>query len=249
MKLAGKTDVGRVRQDNQDDYRAGELPGDAAWGLVCDGMGGARGGQEASRSACNVIERCFQHQYSRCLPGEEEDFLRKTLLSANRFVFQKAAQDETLAGMGTTAVCALVRSGKAYLCHAGDSRGYLFRDGKLTQLTHDHSYVQELVDCGTITVEEAEHHPQKNIITRALGVDYRLVPEFTQLEVQPGDELLLCSDGLTNAVPKAQLEQLLRTESFYDLPDRMIRTANENGGSDNITALLMQVEPMEVCHG
>ncbi len=249
MKLAGKTDVGRVRQDNQDDYRAGELPGDGAWGLVCDGMGGARGGQEASRSACDVIERCFRQQYSRCLPGEEEDFLRKTLLSANRFVFQKAAQDETLAGMGTTAVCALVRSGRAYLCHAGDSRGYLFRDGQLTQLTHDHSYVQELVDCGTITVEEAEHHPQKNIITRALGVDYRLVPEFTQLDVQPGDELLLCSDGLTNAVPKAQLEQLLRTENFYDLPDRMIRTANENGGSDNITALLMQVEPMEVRHG
>ena len=91
-----------------------------------------------------------------------------------RFVFQKSIREESLAGMGTTAVCALVRSGKAYLCHAGDSRAYLFRDGSLAQLTHDHSYVQELVDCGTITVEEAEHHPQKNIITRALGVDYRL---------------------------------------------------------------------------
>ena len=249
MKLAGKTDVGRVRQDNQDDYRAGELPGDAAWALVCDGMGGARGGREASQSACDVIERCFRQQYNRCLPGEEESFLRKTLLSANRFVFQKAAQEESLAGMGTTAVCALVRSGKAYLCHAGDSRAYLFRDGQLTQITHDHSYVQELVDCGTITVEEAEHHPQKNIITRALGVDYRLEPEFTLLEVQPGDILLLCSDGLTNAVPKQQLEQLLRTETFYNLPGRMIQTANENGGPDNITALLMGVEPLEVHHG
>ena len=113
MKLAGKTDVGRVRQDNQDDYRAGKLPGDAAWLLVCDGMGGARGGREASQGACNVIERCFQEQYaSKCLPGEEETFLKKTLLSANRFVFQKAMQDEALAGMGTTAVCALVRSGR-----------------------------------------------------------------------------------------------------------------------------------------
>ena len=177
MKLAGKTDVGRVRQDNQDDYRAGELPGDAAWLLVCDGMGGARGGREASQSACDVIERCFQEQYaSKCLPGEEETFLKKTLLSANRFVFQKALREEALAGMGTTAVCALVRSGRVYLCHAGDSRAYLYRDGQLAQLTHDHSYVQELVDCGTITVEEAEHHPQKNIITRALGVDYRLEP-------------------------------------------------------------------------
>ena len=177
MKLAGKTDVGRVRQDNQDDYRAGELPGDAAWALVCDGMGGARGGREASQCACSVIERCFQEQYSQCIPGEEETFLKKALLSANRYVFQKALREETLAGMGTTAVCALVRGGKAYLSHAGDSRAYLYRDGKLAQLTHDHSYVQELVDCGTITQEQAEHHPQKNIITRALGVDYRLEPE------------------------------------------------------------------------
>ena len=100
MKLAGKTDVGRVRQDNQDDYRAGELPGDAAWLLVCDGMGGARGGREASQSACDVIERCFQEQYaSKCLPGEEETFLKKTLLSANRFVFQKALREEELAGI------------------------------------------------------------------------------------------------------------------------------------------------------
>ena len=187
MKLAGKTDVGRVRQDNQDDYRAGELPGDAAWALVCDGMGGARGGREASQCACSVIERCFQEQYSQCIPGEEETFLKKALLSANRYVFQKALREESLAGMGTTAVCALVRGGKAYLSHAGDSRAYLYRDGKLAQLTHDHSYVQELVDCGTITVEEAEHHPQKNIITRALGVDYRLDPEFTSVAVHPGD--------------------------------------------------------------
>ena len=250
MKLAGKTDVGRVRQDNQDDYRAGRLPGDAAWLLVCDGMGGARGGREASQSACNIIERCFQEQYaSKCLPGEEETFLKKTLLSANRFVFQKAMQDEALAGMGTTAVCALVRSGQIYLCHAGDSRAYLFRDGKLVQLTHDHSYVQELVDCGTITVEEAEHHPQKNIITRALGVDYRLEPEYTHAALHGGDLLLLCSDGLTNAVPREQMETLLRSGMFYDLPDRLVHAANENGGPDNITALLLSADPTEVHNG
>ena len=249
MKLAGKTDVGSVRQENQDDYRAGELPGGAAWGLVCDGMGGARGGREASLSACDVIEHCFLEQYAQCLPGDEESFLKRALISANRFVFQKASRVEELAGMGTTAVCALVRGGTAYVCHAGDSRAYLCRGGKLTQLTHDHSYVQELVDCGTITEEEAEHHPQKNIITRALGVDYRLEPEFTTVALQAGDVLLLCTDGLTNAVPTEQLEQLLRSGSFYDLPDVLIRTANENGGPDNITALLVGVEPMEVRHG
>lgn len=249
MKLAGKTDVGRVRQENQDDYRAGELPGDAAWVLVCDGMGGARGGREASQSACNVIERCFQEQYAQCMPGEEEAFLKRALISANRFIFQKAMHEEAFAGMGTTAVCALVRAGQAFLCHAGDSRAYLYRDGKLTQLTHDHSYVQELVDCGTITVEEAEHHPQKNIITKALGVDYRLEPEFTSEKLQKGDVLLLCTDGLTNMVPVDQMEKLLVQGPFYDTPDRLIEAANANGGSDNITALLLAVEPTEVEHG
>ena len=151
--------------------------------------------------------------------------------------------------MGTTAVCALVRAGQVFLCHAGDSRAYLFREGQLTQLTHDHSYVQELVDCGTITVEEAEHHPQKNIITRALGVDFRLEPEVTTAPLQAGDLLLLCTDGLTNAVPREQMIELMRTSAFYDLPDRLVDAANENGGPDNITALLLGVEPMEVRHG
>ena len=249
MKLAGKTDVGRVRQENQDDYRAGELPGGAVWALVCDGMGGAKGGREASQGACNVIENFFQEQYAQCGAGQEEPFLKKALLYANRFVFQKAAHEEALAGMGTTAVCALVRSGNVYLCHAGDSRAYLIRDGKLTQLTHDPSYVQELVDCGTITEEEAEHHPQKNIITKALGVDYRLEPEFTAAKLKREDRLLLCTDGLTNMVPVEEMEELLAQGTFYDLPDRLIEAANAHGGSDNITALLLAVEPTEVEHG
>ena len=249
MKLAGKTDVGRVRQENQDDYRAGELPGGAVWALVCDGMGGAKGGREASQGACNVIENFFQEQYAQCGAGQEEPFLKKALLYANRFVFQKAAHEEALAGMGTTAVCALVRSGNVYLCHAGDSRAYLIRDGKLTQLTHDHSYVQELVDCGTITEEEAERHPQKNIITKALGVDYRLEPEFTAAKLKREDRLLLCTDGLTNMVPVEEMEELLAQGAFYDLPDRLIEAANAHGGSDNITALLLAVEPTEVEHG
>ena len=249
MKLAGKTDVGRVRQENQDDYRAGELPGGAVWALVCDGMGGAKGGREASQGACNVIENFFQEQYAQCGAGQEEPFLKKALLYANRFVFQKAAHEEALAGMGTTAVCTLVRSGNVYLCHAGDSRAYLIRDGKLTQLTHDHSYVQELVDCGTITEEEAEHHPQKNIITKALGVDYRLEPEFTAAKLKREDRLLLCTDGLTNMVPVEEMEELLAQGTFYDLPDRLIEAANAHGGSDNITALLLAVEPTEVEHG
>lgn len=192
--------------------------------------------------------RCFRSSTPSAEQGRRE-LLKKALISANRYVFNKAAHEESLAGMGTTAVCALVRGGEATLCHAGDSRAYLCRGGKLTQLTHDHSYVQELVDCGTITEEEAEHHPQKNIITRALGVDYRLEPEVTSVQLQAKDLLLLCSDGLTNMVPVEQMEQLLAQGPFYDLPDRLVDAANENGGSDNITALLLAVEPTEVHHG
>ena len=246
MKLAGKTDVGRVRRENQDDFRAGELPGGAAWGLVCDGMGGARGGREASRGACDVIERCFQEQYGRCAVGEEEQFLSRALENANHYIFQKSAREEALAGMGTTAVCALVRDGRACICHAGDSRAYLLHEGRLRLLTHDHSYVQELVDCGTITPEEAEHHPQKNIITRALGVDYRVSPDCTWAALAPGDLLLLCSDGLTNALPAERIEKLLAKGPFYDLPDRLVEAANAAGGPDNVTALLLGAEPVEV---
>ena len=248
MRTWSVTDRGLVRSENQDAC-AVLTPDGYTVAVVCDGMGGAKGGREASQGACNVIENFFQEQYAQCGAGQEEPFLKKALLYANRFVFQKAAHEEALAGMGTTAVCALVRSGNVYLCHAGDSRAYLIRDGKLTQLTHDHSYVQELVDCGTITEEEAEHHPQKNIITKALGVDYRLEPEFTAAKLKREDRLLLCTDGLTNMVPVEEMEKLLAQGTFYDLPDRLIEAANAHGGSDNITALLLAVEPTEVEHG
>lgn len=149
MKLAGKTDVGRVRQENQDDYRAGELPGGAVWALVCDGMGGARGGREASQGACNVIEQVFQEQYAQCGAGQEGAFLKKALISANRYVFNKAAHEESLAGMGTTAVCALVRGGEATLCHAGDSRAYLCRGG--SEEFCNNSYSTRTYRCRTKT--------------------------------------------------------------------------------------------------
>ena len=237
------SDVGTVRSNNQDSAFAGEH-----LIAICDGMGGHAGGDTAS----TIAIRSLAHIEQDNVDGDVQvvsHMMATSVMAAHDAIVGKAKRERRLAGMGTTAVCALVRAGQAFLCHAGDSRAYLYRDGKLTQLTHDHSYVQELVDCGTITVEEAEHHPQKNIITKALGVDYRLEPEFTTVALQAGDVLLLCTDGLTNAVPMEQLEQLLRSGSFYDLPDALIRTANENGGPDNITALLVGIEPMEVRHG
>ena len=237
------SDVGTVRSNNQDSAFAGEH-----LIAICDGMGGHAGGDTAS----TIAIRSLAHIEQDNVDGDVQvvsHMMATSVMAAHDAIVGKAKRERRLAGMGTTAVCALVRAGQAFLCHAGDSRAYLYRDGKLTQLTHDHSYVQELVDCGTITEEEAEHHPQKNIITKALGVDYRLEPEFTAAKLKREDRLLLCTDGLTNMVPVEEMEELLAQGTFYDLPDRLIEAANAHGGSDNITALLLAVEPTEVEHG
>lgn len=249
MKLAGKTNVGRVRRENQDDFRGGDISAASAWGLVCDGMGGARGGREASRMACDKIEQRFQEGVAQCRPGDEAAFLTTALRDASRTVYDRSVREAALSGMGTTAVCALIRGRQLHLCHAGDSRAYLLHGDTLTQLTHDHSYVQELVDCGTITEQEAENHPQKNIITRALGVEPRLEPEYTAATMAENDILLLCSDGVSNMVPAAKMKAILRGTNFYDIPDHLIDAANAGGGQDNSTVLLMALENTEGKNG
>ena len=243
MKLAGKTDVGRVRQDNQDDYRAGELPGDAAWLLVCDGMGGARGGREASQSACDVIERCFQEQYaSKCLPGEEETFLKKSLLSANRFVFQKALREESLAGMGTTAVLALIENNVIHLVNVGDSRAYAIDRTGIRQLTKDHSLVQMMVERGELTPERARTYPGKNFITRAVGTESVLESDLFHYRLSRGDCLLLCSDGLSNMMDDQEiLFEVVHGVNKQLCCQRLLDIAKSRGAPDNVTSILVQV--------
>lgn len=248
MRLAGRTDIGAVRKENQDDYRAAQQSDAQAWAVVCDGMGGARGGKAASRIGCDSIQHYFAQGLDECIPGKEDIFLTDALQYANEKIYRTAQSNPEMCGMGTTAVCALIRGRVVHLCHAGDSRAYLLHNGALRQLTHDHSYVQELVDRGSITPREAERHPKKNIITRALGVEMQVRPEYTRAELAGGDMLLLCSDGLSNTVTAARVEQLLQTVPFYEAPDRLIDEANRNGGPDNITALLVEMES-EVSNG
>ena len=240
MKLAGKTDVGRVRQENQDDYRAGELPGDAAWVLVCDGMGGARGGREASQSACNVIERCFQEQYAQCMPGEEEAFLKRALISANRFIFQKAMHEEAFAGMGTTVTAVALVAGYWVIAHIGDSRAYLLRDGRLSRITCDHSYVQHLINTGRITPSEAKNHPQRNVVMRVLGdfdIDPR--PDISVRRAHPADRWLLCSDGLCGVLEDSTIEETMTTLSDQgECAQRLVQMALRAGSTDNVTAVI-----------
>ena len=164
-------------------------------------------------------------------------------------VYEKARGTPSLSGMGTTVVCALVRGGLAQYVHVGDSRIYLFRNNKLLQLTKDHSMVQEMVEQGALTEEEAQNHPRKNLITRALGVGRDVEADFGEKEVSPRDILLLCSDGLSNCVSVPQIEETLARTPFYEAADALVQKALEGGGLDNITVLLMQVEAVEENNG
>ena len=239
MKIAAITDIGSCRQENQDNYCAQQLAGGTAWGIVCDGMGGVNGGRIAARIATDTMQQYFARHMKALQPGMEKTFLMRGFDITNRAVYEKSTSDPEMQGMGTTGVCAYASRGIAHVVHAGDSRAYLFHAGGLRQITRDHSMVQQLVDSGQITREQAAVHPQKNLITRALGPD----------ENKVGDILLLCTDGLTNMVADDDIAQVLREVPFFDATSILVDRALQAGGQDNITVLLMGVEATEVNNG
>lgn len=242
MKIAAITDIGSCRQENQDNYCAQQLTDGSAWGVVCDGMGGVNGGRVASRVATDTMLQYFVKHLGGLQRGEEKAFLMRGFDVTNRAVYDKATAEPEMLGMGTTGVCAYMHDRMAHVVHAGDSRAYLWREGKMRQITRDHSMVQQLVDSGQITREQAAQHPQKNLITRALGVSSSIVPEYNRCEVAPGDILLLCTDGLTNMVPDEEIARVLQETAFFDAPKLLVQRALQAGGQDNITVLLMGVE-------
>ena len=177
MKIAAITDIGSCRQENQDNYCAQQLPGGTAWGIVCDGMGGVNGGRIAAHIATDTMQQYFARQMRSLQPGGEKSFIMRGFDITNRAVYEKATSDPEMMGMGTTGVCAYAGGGLAHVVHAGDSRAYLFHEGEMRQITRDHSMVQQLVDSGKITREQAAQDPKKNLISRALGVSANIVPE------------------------------------------------------------------------
>lgn len=249
MKIAAITDIGSCRQENQDNYCAQQLPGGTAWGIVCDGMGGVNGGRIAAHIATDTMQQYFARQMRSLQPGDEKSFIMRGFDITNRAVYEKATSDPEMMGMGTTGVCAYAGGGLAHVVHAGDSRAYLFHEGEMRQITRDHSMVQQLVDSGKITREQAAQHPKKNLITRALGVSANIVPEYNRCEIEVGDILLLCSDGLTNMISDEEIALVLREVPFFEAPSILVDRALQAGGQDNITVLLMGVEITEVNHG
>ena len=240
MKIVSKSDVGRVRRSNQDSYAAGELPGGVGWAVVCDGMGGANGGNIASATAVKMISENISSSYREGMGANSiRTMLQSAVYAANVSIFDMAKSVDSLSGMGTTVVAAVLSDGYAHIVHAGDSRAYRIRGEEITQITKDHSIVQNMVENGQLTADEARYHPRKNVITRALGVEETLEVEYNEIELDGEDVLLICTDGLTNYLDTEDILQIIREHSFYDYPECMIAEANSNGGGDNITVVVI----------
>lgn len=240
MRIVAKTDKGNVRDSNQDAYAVGEFSDEVVWSVVCDGMGGAAGGNIASALAVKVISDKINASYRNEMRDSSiKNMLDSALTAANIEVFDFAEAQPDLRGMGTTVVCAIVRDNQAYIAHAGDSRAYVINNGDIRQITTDHSMVQNLLSMGKITKEEAENHPNKNIITRAVGVDKAIEIDFEQIDLDDDDTLLLCTDGLSNYVSNDEMIELMSDGKHYAFADRLVQKANSNGGGDNITVVII----------
>ncbi|MEG1407161.1 MAG: Stp1/IreP family PP2C-type Ser/Thr phosphatase [Ruthenibacterium sp.] len=246
MKIVAKTDIGNQRSENQDNYRAGRQPDETVWAIVCDGMGGAQGGRLASGLAAAQLEESFVSGIDHAKDSSAvRKFMFDSIDAANILIYDKAQQTPTARGMGTTLVCAVARGDLLQYAHVGDSRLYLLREDTICQLTKDHSMVQELVEQGQITVEEANIHPNKNLITRALGVSSAVDVDYAEHELMLHDKVLLCTDGLSNYVTDAEIAEVLMHTPFYDIADVLVRKALDAGGMDNITVLVVENEPVE----
>ena len=238
MEIYSRTDRGVVRHSNQDAERHGFFEDGSAWAVVCDGMGGANGGNVASGTAVDEISARLTANYTSDMSASKiRDMIARAVNAANIKVYIEAQEDISLRGMGTTVVVAIVRGDTAYIAHAGDSRVYLYAKGDLRQMTVDHSVVQVMVDRGELTEMEARFHPRRNLITRALGVKPRLDVDHCECPVEKGDILLLCSDGLSNYVEDREIFKILYKFKGGEAVDNLIDTANGHGGGDNVTAV------------
>lgn len=238
MQVWGVTHRGAVRQQNQDAFATRELPDGRILALVCDGMGGARAGNVASTMAVEL----FMEDFSRSAPElREEERMQKAAALANDEVFQKSISDVYCAGMGTTIVAVLAAAGEAVILNEGDSRAYHINDEGIVQVTRDHSLVEDMVERGELTREQARSHPHKNLITRALGAEPVLMADCFRQPLAPGDYLLLCSDGLSNVVSDQELlYEVIHGGEAESCCQRLLDIALDRGAPDNVTVVLIR---------
>ena len=238
--MYGASSVGKVRADNQDSYVLDTLDNGICYAIVCDGMGGAKGGKTASLTAVNELSGAME----KLSPDMSDNALQSVLLTAidsvNNSIYTKSTSDKELEGMGTTLVAAVLVGDKMLVLNIGDSRCYIIRDDSAIRVTKDHSAVQLLVDSGLLTPSQARNHPNKNIITRALGVEQSVECDISVLQIKAGDKILLCTDGITNYIDDLELPFEMM-KSIETIPQRLIELANSRGGADNSTVVVINI--------
>lgn len=239
MRIFSKTDKGRVRSDNQDAYFAGRISDNAVFAVVCDGMGGANAGNVASENAVRHISEYIIRSYRDSMDiSELEKTVRNAVTSANIELYDMSASEQSLSGMGTTAIIALIKDGESVIANVGDSRIYLVNEN-IKQLTRDHSVVQSLIESGKITPEDAKYHPRKNVITRAIGAEGSVTADSSVIRLNRGDSLLLCTDGLSNYLDDNEILSVFKNTDISAVPEALVEKANLNGGGDNITVVTL----------
>ena len=246
LNVVSKTDTGQVRVKNEDSNCAFEPKNKKTRNakgslyIVADGMGGHRGGEVASKLAVDTI----QAEYYSDREADPLNALAAAFQKANRLIFEKSTGDQAFFGMGTTCTAMVIMKDTAYFAHVGDSRAYLFREGDLRRITRDHSLVEDMIRAGMITPEEARVHPQRNVITRSLGIQDSIQPDHpeTPFQVLKRDVFLICSDGLTSLVDDSTIQSVLAEKKPAEACNHLISLANQLGGTDNITVQIIEVK-------
>lgn len=239
ISVYGITDKGKLRKNNQDVYCYGTIGESKAWGVVCDGMGGANAGEVASRIGAETFRDHMIKYFEEMDSGAPEPIIEAAIKEGNEAILEHAKEHQECAGMGTTLVAAVLQGSQVYLVNVGDSRAYHMSKHRIERVTQDHSFVEALVQKGSLTAEEARHHPQKNLITRALGTSQTVEADIYDLTLEEGDALLLCSDGLSNELREEEiLEELQKGNPIEESGQNLVDMVLERGAPDNVTILL-----------
>ncbi len=242
MKVSFDTDVGIVRSENQDSVFASSLTRKIALYIVADGMGGHRGGKTASTMAIDIISDIIKNDFDKKLePYAIKEIMISSVKEANKQIYEKSIHDPELEGMGTTVVVMLVINRTLYIASVGDSRAYVISSQGIKQITTDHSLVADLVSRGVITEAEARVHPKRNVITRAVGSEISVEVDFFDVELDKGDIIIGCSDGLHGMLEDNEITEIVSKSNINGSAKKLIACANEKGGYDNITVVVAKI--------
>ena len=240
MVVLTKTDVGKLREMNQDAFYISDENAELKLYILADGMGGYKGGEVASKLAIIEVVKVIEDKFSQIEKNEKEilNLIEEAIEKANHVICEEASKDESLKDMGTTIEVCIVYGNKIYIGHVGDSRVYRIRKNIIRRLTTDHSYVQKLIKDGTITKEEAKNHPKKNMITKAMGYPGLVKPDLLYKGFLKDDIILICSDGLTNMVSEEEIYNTIQNDECAN--EKLVEMANQAGGYDNITLIILK---------